>query len=642
MRALASRARMLTVAVGLTFMLSIARPSLSANPELTERWLDSAEVAQQIDRFVRSRVPPLELAPSARSWQREAQALRRKVLRNVVFRGIPSGWRTGLPHVEWLDRLPTEHGYSIRKLRIEVVPGLWIPALLYEPDQLSGKVPVILNVNGHSRNGKVTDYKQIRCINQAKQGMIALNLEWLGMGQLQGEGYQHNNLALLDLCGRSGLGVFFLAMSRGLDVLLEHPHADTDRLAVTGLSGGGWQTIVLSSLDTRVCLAVPVAGHSGIIHRLDHRGSIGDLEQIPSDLVSIADYTQLTAMMVPRPTLLIFNDQDNCCFVAGHVKSNIVDPVIPFFHQAGVGERIRYHENSDPGTHNYDQDNREQFQRFVSRHFLGVDAPDLKEIDSSGEVLSAQLLHVPLPADNATFHSLAREAADQLPRHSTAPTLRLQRAELRRVLRFPGTRAELIQDSAFRLVDEGRVDRYVVQFSGIHLTAAATVIEPEQAQHTVLVVADGGFGSASETMRTLAASGNRVIGIDPLLVGQSAPPDSIAASSMLIATVGERALGIQTAQLLSALEAMANRYQFDDLEIHSFGPRMSLAALCAGALDGNTRIRGVVTTGMPDSLKHFLQPGQTYRATPELYCFGLLELVDIPQLRTLGRPLLTP
>ena len=53
------------------------------------------------------------------------------------------------------------------------------------------RVPVVLNVNGHDAKGKAADYKQIRCINQARRGMLALNLEWFGMGQLQGDGFRH-------------------------------------------------------------------------------------------------------------------------------------------------------------------------------------------------------------------------------------------------------------------------------------------------------------------------------------------------------------------------------------------------------------------------------------------------------------------
>ena len=115
-------------------------------------------------------------------------------------------------------------GYRIKKLRYEALPGLWIPALLYEPDNLGDKrVPVVMNVNGHDGKGKVAPYKQIRCINQAKRGMLALNVEWLGMGQLRTPGFMHYRMNQLDLCGTSGLAPFYLSMSRGLDLLAGAP-----------------------------------------------------------------------------------------------------------------------------------------------------------------------------------------------------------------------------------------------------------------------------------------------------------------------------------------------------------------------------------------------------------------------------------
>src|SRR4029079_11680479 len=106
--------------------------------------------------------------------------------------------------VEWLDTIAGGPGYRIKKLRFEAIPGLWVPALLYEPEKLKGRVPVVLNVNGHDSKGKPAPHKQIRCINLAKRGMLALNTEWLGMGQLQGDGFKHNRMSQLDLCGTSG------------------------------------------------------------------------------------------------------------------------------------------------------------------------------------------------------------------------------------------------------------------------------------------------------------------------------------------------------------------------------------------------------------------------------------------------------
>ena len=99
----------------------------------------------------------------------------------------------------------------------------------------SGRVPVVINLNGHEREGKSTPYIQERCINLAKKGMLAFNYEWFGMGQMSASGYQHGRLNQIDLMGASGLAPFFLAQRRLVDIALQHANADAQRLAVTGL-----------------------------------------------------------------------------------------------------------------------------------------------------------------------------------------------------------------------------------------------------------------------------------------------------------------------------------------------------------------------------------------------------------------------
>ena len=77
-----------------------------------------------------------DAAPASWSaWQREAERIRQSVLDNIVFRGVPPTWRDASRRIEWLDTIPGGPGYHIRKLRYEAIPGLWIPALLYEPEQ---------------------------------------------------------------------------------------------------------------------------------------------------------------------------------------------------------------------------------------------------------------------------------------------------------------------------------------------------------------------------------------------------------------------------------------------------------------------------------------------------------------------------
>jgi hypothetical protein len=90
-------------------------------------------------------------------------------------------------------------------------------------------------------------------------------------------------------------------------------------VAVTGLSGGGWQTIFISALDTRVKLCAPNAGYNGNATRVTAYADLGDEEQSPTDLGTVCDYIHLTAMLAPRCLLMINNDKDQCCFRADRV-----------------------------------------------------------------------------------------------------------------------------------------------------------------------------------------------------------------------------------------------------------------------------------------------------------------------------------
>lgn len=625
--------RTLIMLVWIFGISTLAYPADTLETVLQQPVLKPGQAFQQHVAYVRDRVPALQLPPAAGQWQRQQEELRRQVLQQVIFRGVPSSWRQKNPTVVWLERIKTGHGYSLRKLRVEALPGLWIPGILYEPDDLQERVPVVLNVNGHDRQGKVTAYKQLRCINLAKRGMLALNLEWLGMGQLNSRGYAHNDLAKLDLCGTSGVSVFFLAMSRGLDVLLSHPQADPSRVAVTGLSGGGWQTIVLSSLDPRVTLTVPVAGYSALVQRLAQANSIGDLEQNPTDLVQYADYSHLTAMMVPRPTLLIYNDKDNCCFVSSTVKPNTFDPVVPFFRQAGVTDRFQYYENSNPGTHNYDQDNREQLYRFLNHHFFHNELASNKEIPSLAELRSKEDLHVAIPGENATFSSLASQLAESLPRRADVRNPQRLLAKLLRLEPLTVDTTQAVKGPAHQLPWKVQRLRLVMDK---HWTLPAVVIEGLETKRTVLWLSDQPWSKHHQQIGDLLKKGCRVICFDAVLFGHAKPPGSLYQNAQVMSTVGARPLGIQAAQIQAAARFFSTRYQLANLDIKASGIRVGLASLCAKAL-GEPLIGKLDTTGLPTSLKSLLLPMAQFDGVPELYCFGLLEWFDVPELRALAR-----
>ena len=219
--------------------------------------------------------------------------LREHLLKEVVFHGWPETWVKAQAKFEDLGLIQAGSGYRMRRLRYEIVPGFQSTAILYEPENLQGKIPAILNVNGRvGPPGKSVEYKQKRCITFAKRGILALSLEWLSFGELTSRENLHLFGAHLDLVGTNGLGFFYLAMRKGLDFLYDHANTDRERLGMTGLSGGGSQTMILSPLDERVKAAVEVAGITSLQTRVEVRdfGDLGDIEQSATDLLDGQDY----------------------------------------------------------------------------------------------------------------------------------------------------------------------------------------------------------------------------------------------------------------------------------------------------------------------------------------------------------------
>ena len=128
---------------------------------LGEEILAPSVAVHQVKSYILSRVAPPPSATNAQQWTEQAKRLRQHLLQDVVFHGWPDEWVNASPKFEDLGVIETGQGYRLRKLRYEIVPGFQSVAILYEPEKLQGKVPAILNVNGHvGPPGKPVEYKQ--------------------------------------------------------------------------------------------------------------------------------------------------------------------------------------------------------------------------------------------------------------------------------------------------------------------------------------------------------------------------------------------------------------------------------------------------------------------------------------------------
>ena len=643
------RSLLLASLVFATSLLSSPAQTNLLAPLLARNIIGPNLALAEIQSYTENRVPLMPALKSAAEWENEAARLRREALTDVIFRGEASQWRDAKSKVEWLDTIAGGPGYTIRKLRYEALPGLWIPALLYLPEKITGKVPVHLAVNGHDALGKAAPYKQIRCINLAKRGVISLNAEWLGMGQLRSPGFAHYTMNQLDLCGSSGIAPFYLAMSRALDLLLALPEADPQRVAVSGLSGGGWQTLFISSLDPRVTLANPVAGYSSFRTRARNFADLGDSEQTPSDLATVVDYTHLTAMLAPRGTLLTYNAKDQCCFATGHALQPLLDAAQPVFKLFQAEAKLRWHNNHVPGTHNFDQENREAFYRILGDTFFPGDTKfEPKEIASETEVKTAEDLNVPLPGDNLDFNQLATRLAKELPRGiSTAlPTSSLTRLQQTQRALLGGVVHAKHYNVSAELAGAESTNGVSATYWRLKMGEAWTVPAVELTQgtprSTVLLVGDTGRKSLAPEVAQLLADGARVVSVDPFYFGESRIAQKDFLFALLVAAVGDRPLGLQASQLSATARWLAGERKLGPVRLVSVGPRASVSSTVAAALEekaiGSLELRAPL-----GSLKDMIANNVGVNQQPELFCFGLLEQFDVPQLRALvaPRPVLT-
>jgi dienelactone hydrolase len=657
--------------------------------------LQSPDVVDfQVRDYLMKRVAPLPGPRNAEEWTKEQRRLRKDLLQNVIFHGWPKEWVDAPPKFEDLGLIPSGKGYRLRKLRYEIVPGFQTVALLYEPETRSGKAPATINLNGHAPNGKAAEYKQKRCINNALQGMYALSLEWLGMGELNIPENNHWNGAYLNLVGASATGLFYLAIRKGLDYLCQHPGVDPNRIGATGLSGGAWQTIIIAALDERIAAAVPACGYFSFTSAIERNSDVGDMEYHPHDLFIAGDYSTLTAMVAPRAVLLIYGAEDEYGLRAPLQKPHLYDEIKPFFKLYGKEDSLAWHENIDPGTHNYLLDNRQQSYAFFTKHFK---IPIVnREVDVDSELKSADELAIGLPKDNLNIVTLAKKLAaanirEPIPEDST---VRLKwanslRKRLEEVVRYRpvtvkhawplySTRSKGVESIGYRL-------EFVDGLSATAVWLKSTTASPHAP--IAVLLDDSGRRSApsppSDPERQAAYytspenavpwhinRGEQVLAVNLVFNGDASPdtpknepvhvpavyrellstpaqiPNVIswletrppsALYGLLLSAAGDRPLGMQAAQLIAITQWLRNDGNSQSVSLETNGIRNQVTGLVAAALKPSTFTSLSVRGGM-STFEYLLDQRLKYQDAPALFCLDLFKDFDIPQLAALAEP----
>lgn len=243
---------------------------------------------------------PFTPVADAAAWPARREAIRRRVL---VAAGL---W----PMPDRPELRPVIHGridqgdYTIEKVFFESFPGHFVTGNLYRPAGAAlaagrprdGRRPGVLCPHGHWPDGRFIDagadaaakeievgaerfecgarsVLQARCVGLARMGCVVFHYDMLGYADsIQFPAHRHGPQPALDghepgswgFVGSAAIarlqtpfGAQTFNSVRALDFLLGLPDVDAGRVAVTGASGGGTQTMVLAAIDDRVAAAFP-------------------------------------------------------------------------------------------------------------------------------------------------------------------------------------------------------------------------------------------------------------------------------------------------------------------------------------------------------------------------------------------------
>jgi hypothetical protein len=154
------------------------------------------------------------------------------------------------------------------------------------------------------------------------------------------------------------------------------------------------------------------------------------------------------------------------------------------------------------------------------------------------------------------------------------------------------------------------------------------------AKGTVVVVGDGGRTVAVPQIEALLKDGYRVVAADLYYFGEAHPHSHDWLWSLMLATVGDRALGVQAAQL-AGVAGWAGKGKA--VRVVAVGTRTGTTALVAAALYP-TMVAALELHDPPGSFKEVIEANKAVQAAPEMFCFGLLEQFDAVDVAALVAP----
>ncbi len=201
---------------------------------------------------------------------------------------------------------------SVERAELDLPGGTTTPFWVVVPEAPSGRLVLVHQGHWHTlKEGKLDAVAHAALA----EGAIVVGLTMPLYGESTGPDLTHDDLIAhfpADLPGH-GLQVFLQPVISAIDHVQANHTIDT--IAMVGISGGGWTTVLAAAVDPRITHSISVAGSLPLFQR--EGADWGDREQHDPSIYEVAGYPDLHtlgALEDGRHQRLVLHRYDTCCF----------------------------------------------------------------------------------------------------------------------------------------------------------------------------------------------------------------------------------------------------------------------------------------------------------------------------------------
>ena len=160
-----------------------------------------------------------------------------------------------------LDKMGEDTIGTYYRAVIPILPGVHAEGIYIVPKGLKGKTPLVISMHGGGGSpevalfhGGANYHDMVR--GGVKRGYVVFAPQHLFSAESFPKDIRNRTDERLRLVGTSLTAVEIAKITRSLGVILKRPEVDPDRVAMVGLSYGGYYALVTPAIDTRIKVSV--------------------------------------------------------------------------------------------------------------------------------------------------------------------------------------------------------------------------------------------------------------------------------------------------------------------------------------------------------------------------------------------------